>query len=53
MVISIEPALYFEDIGGFRHSDTVPVTKNGYEDLTHFLTDPDSLTIRDALQQRN
>lgn len=23
MVISIEPALYFDDIGGFRHSDTV------------------------------
>jgi Xaa-Pro aminopeptidase len=48
MVISIEPALYFEDIGGFRHSDTVLVTKDGYEDLTHFPTDLESLTIRDA-----
>lgn len=45
MVISIEPALYFDDIGGFRHSDTVLVTKNGYENLTHYPRDLESLIV--------
>lgn len=35
MVISIEPGIYIEGVGGFRHSDTVLVTKNGYEILTN------------------
>ena len=35
MVISIEPGIYIEGIGGYRHSDTVLVTKDGYELLTH------------------
>lgn len=48
MVISIEPALYFDDIGGFRHSDTVLVTKDGYEILTHYPVDLDSLIVKDA-----
>ena len=48
MVISIEPAIYFDDIGGFRHSDTVLVTKDGYEILTHYPTDLESLTVKDA-----
>ena len=47
MVISIEPALYFDDVGGFRHSDTVLVTKNGYENLTHYPTDLESLIVRE------
>ena len=47
MVISIEPALYFDDIGGFRHSDTVLVTKDGYENLTHYPRDLDSLIVRE------
>ena len=47
MVISIEPALYFDDIGGFRHSDTVLVTKDGYENLTHYPADLESLIVRD------
>ena len=47
MVISIEPALYFDDIGGFRHSDTVLVTKNGFERLTKYPDDLDSLIVRD------
>jgi Xaa-Pro aminopeptidase len=41
MVISIEPAIYLPDIGGFRHSDTVLVTDTGYESLTHY---PDRLS---------
>ena len=46
MVISIEPGIYIDDIGGFRHSDTVLVTKDGYEVLTKFPSDLESLIIR-------
>ena len=45
MVISIEPALYFPEIGGFRHSDTVLVTKDGFERLTEYPDDLESLVI--------
>lgn len=48
MVISIEPALYFPQIGGFRHSDTVLVTKNGFERLTKYTDDLDELIVRDS-----
>ncbi|MGG4393256.1 Xaa-Pro peptidase family protein [Paenibacillus thiaminolyticus] len=34
MVISIEPGIYVDSVGGFRHSDTVLITKDGYELLT-------------------
>lgn len=34
MVISIEPGIYVEGMGGFRHSDTVLVTKDGCVSLT-------------------
>jgi Xaa-Pro aminopeptidase len=34
MIVSIEPGLYIPEIGGFRHSDTVLVTTDGYERLT-------------------
>ena len=47
MVISIEPALYFPEIGGFRHSDTVLVTKDGFECLTKYPDDLKSLIVRD------
>ena len=46
MVISIEPGIYLKGIGGLRHSDTVLVTKDGCELLTHFPTDIESLTIK-------
>jgi len=36
MVISIEPGIYIEGLGGFRHSDTVLVKKDGYELLTGY-----------------
>jgi Xaa-Pro dipeptidase len=45
MVISIEPGIYIPEIGGFRHSDTVLVTKDGYELLTKYCRDIDELTI--------
>ena len=46
MVISIEPGIYLKDIGGFRHSDTVLVTKGGYERLTHYPEELDELVIQ-------
>lgn len=45
MVISMEPGLYFAGKGGLRHSDTVLVTKRGYEILTEFPTTLESLTL--------
>ncbi|GAP12758.1 Xaa-Pro aminopeptidase [Longilinea arvoryzae] len=47
MVISIEPALYFPEIGGFRHSDTVLVTKDGYERITQYPDDLESLIVHE------
>lgn len=40
MIFTIEPGIYIEGIGGFRHSDTVLVTERGNESLTPL---PDSL----------
>ena len=34
MIISVEPGLYVDGVGGFRHSDTVLITKNGIKNLT-------------------
>lgn len=45
MVVSIEPGIY-NKYGGFRHSDTVLITKNGYELLTNF-PDGEELIISD------
>jgi Xaa-Pro aminopeptidase len=46
MVISIEPGIYFQGYGGFRHSDTALVTKSGYELLTRTPVDLTSLTVK-------
>ena len=35
MVVSIEPGIYLDGQGGYRHSDTILITDNGYELLTH------------------
>lgn len=45
MVVSVEPGIYANGLGGFRHSDTVLVTKDGYRLLTHYPEDLESLTI--------
>lgn len=45
MLISVEPGIYLPRIGGVRHSDTVLVTKSGYESLTRYPTELDQLTI--------
>ncbi|MGI6449097.1 MAG: M24 family metallopeptidase [Desulfitobacteriia bacterium] len=46
MVISIEPGIYVEGLGGFRHSDTVLITKDGYELLTAFPRNIEDVTIK-------
>jgi Xaa-Pro dipeptidase len=45
MVFTIEPGLYQEGLGGFRHSDTVAVTDDGIDILTDYPRDLESLTI--------
>jgi Xaa-Pro dipeptidase len=44
MVFTIEPGVYREGLGGFRHSDTVVVTEDGIEILTDYPRDLESLT---------
>ena len=46
MLISVEPGIYLPGIGGLRHSDTVLVTKDGYELLTQYPIDLEALTIQ-------
>jgi Xaa-Pro aminopeptidase len=45
MVFTVEPGLYDSEVGGFRHSDTVAVTEDGYELLTNYADDLESLVI--------
>lgn len=45
MVFTIEPGLYDDAVGGFRHSDTVLVTDEGIDILTDYPRDIESLTI--------
>ena len=44
MVFTIEPGVYKEGLGGFRHSDTVVVTEDGIEILTDYPRDLENLT---------
>ncbi|MGD2141946.1 MAG: Xaa-Pro peptidase family protein [Candidatus Bathyarchaeota archaeon] len=45
MVISIEPGIYELGYAGFRHSDTAIITEDGYELVTYYPRDIESLTI--------
>ncbi|WP_028784023.1 M24 family metallopeptidase [Thalassobacillus devorans] len=36
MVFCIEPGIYIPELGGFRHSDTVVLRKNGAEQITSY-----------------
>jgi Xaa-Pro aminopeptidase len=45
MVFTVEPGLYNPQLGGFRHSDTILITGDGYEILTYYPRDLDSLII--------
>jgi Xaa-Pro dipeptidase len=46
MVISVEPGVYLRGVGGLRHSDTVLVTKDGYETLTSFPSELNAMILR-------
>ena len=39
MVNSVEPGVYVQGLGGFRHSDVLAITDEGYEDLSKFPRD--------------
>jgi len=45
MVFSCEPGLYFPGYAGFRHSDTVVITKRGMDFVTHYRRELEELTI--------
>jgi Xaa-Pro aminopeptidase len=45
MVLSVEPGLYVPGLGGFRHSDTVLITPQGVELLTHYPRTLEALVI--------
>ncbi len=45
MVFTIEPGVYVEGLGGFRHSDTVVVHADGIEILTDYPSDIEALTL--------
>ena len=45
MVFSCEPGLYIPGFAGFRHSDTVVVTKNGMDFITDYPRDLEKLTV--------
>lgn len=44
MVISFEPGIYWRQ-GGYRHSDTVLITADGYRKLTDFPSDLESMAL--------
>lgn len=46
MVITIEPGIYIEKVGGYRHSDTILITKDGYELLTKSPLELSDVTIK-------
>lgn len=46
MVVSIEPGIYVKGVGGFRHSNTIRITADGFEQLTHAPDEIESLTIK-------
>lgn len=48
MLVSVEPGIYIPEMGGFRHSDTVLVTENGYECLTRYTAELDELVVKGA-----
>jgi len=45
MLISVEPGIYIPGLGGFRHSDTVLITKEGYIKLSQAPESLDDLLI--------
>lgn len=48
MVFCVEPCIFIPGYAGFRHSDTIYVTKNGAEILSKYPRDIESMTIYHA-----
>jgi Xaa-Pro dipeptidase len=46
MVFTVEPGVYFKELGGFRHSDTVVVTEEGCRVMTGYPRELKDLVIR-------
>jgi Xaa-Pro aminopeptidase len=46
MVFTVEPGIYFKELGGFRHSDTVVVTEAGRRVMTDYPRELKDLVIR-------
>src|SRR6195256_763751 len=46
MVFTIEPGIYFAELGGFRHSDTVLVTEDGRRVMTPYPRELKDLVIK-------
>jgi Xaa-Pro aminopeptidase len=46
MVFTIEPGVYFPELGGFRHSDTVVVTEDGRRVMTPYPRELHDLVIK-------
>ena len=45
MVFTIEPGIYFKELGGFRHSDTVLVTEDGRRLMTDYPRELNDLIV--------
>jgi Xaa-Pro aminopeptidase len=45
MVFTVEPGLYVQGLGGFRHSDTVLITEDGTQMITYYPRDLANLTV--------
>ncbi|HEV2027263.1 MAG TPA: Xaa-Pro peptidase family protein [Candidatus Dormibacteraeota bacterium] len=46
MVFTVEPGVYFKDLGGFRHSDTVVITEDGCRIMTDYPRELKDLIVR-------
>ncbi|WP_443098611.1 M24 family metallopeptidase [Variovorax sp. CCNWLW225] len=44
-LVSVEPGIYASGVGGYRHSDTVLVTRDGYRCLTQVPTGIEALVV--------
>ncbi|HEY5620573.1 MAG TPA: hypothetical protein VIK88_02840 [Candidatus Bathyarchaeia archaeon] len=45
MVFSCEPGLYVPGYAGFRHSDTIVVTRSGMDFITEYPRELEEMTI--------
>jgi Xaa-Pro dipeptidase len=50
MVFTVEPGVYFPELGGFRHSDTVVITEDGRRVMTDYPRELKDLVIKGSLK---